>query len=82
MNYNEYIARKRVEHGSKFDPSSLNPAFIGAFNSQERITVDFGYETKRGRIGVTTGWKPCFLLMLRVDSSGSSYTIGAEDKII
>ena len=82
MNYQEFIEKKKREYGDKFDPSALNPAFIQAFNNQDRVTVDFGYETKRGRIGVTTGWKPCFLLMLRIDSTGSSYTINSTDKII
>ena len=82
MNYGDFVARAKQQHGVKFDDSSLNPAFISAFNSQERITVDFGYETKRGRIGVTSGWKPCFLLLPRVDSTGSSYTINQTDKII
>lgn len=84
--YDEFIQRKRLEYGDKFDSSDLNTLFIGAFNSQERITVLFQYgestEVKRGRIGVTTGWKPCFLLMLTKRSIGSSYTINEKAKII
>ena len=86
--YDEFIQRKRSQFGSKFDPSDLNTSFIGAFNSQERITVEFSYGAGtifvalRGRIGVTTGWKPCFLLMLTRRSIGSSYTINENARII
>jgi hypothetical protein len=80
MNWEEYIQRKKGM--GKFDPSDLNPEFIPYYESGERITVDFGYERKRGTIGISTGWKPVFLLMLRRDSVGSSYTIGKNDKVI
>ena len=81
-NYNEFLERKKKEYGDKFNPSNLNPNFIQFYNNGARIEVDFGYETKRGTIGVTTGWKPCFLLMLTKRSTGSSYTISDKDKIL
>jgi hypothetical protein len=81
-NYQELITRKQREHGAKFDTSDLNQEFIKHYESGERVTVNFGYEKKRGTIGVTTGWKPCFLLMLRSNSRGSSYTIGKNDKVV
>lgn len=59
-NYQELINKKQQEHGEKFDPSDLNQEFVKHYESGKRITVDFGYEKKRGTIGVTTGWKPCF----------------------
>ena len=87
-NFNEYIERKKQEYNEKFDQSELNKDFIKYYENQERITVlfcdksDKEYERKRGRIGITTGWRPCFLLMLTSRSSGSSYTIGENDKIV
>ena len=86
-NFNEYLERKQKEHGEKFDKSDLNADFIFAYESGERVEVQFRndkgvvYETKRGRIGITTGWKPCFLLMLTRRSIGSSYTIGKKEVI-
>ena len=68
--YTAFIERKKVEYGKKFDSSDLNNSFVEYYNNQARVEVDFGYEVKRGRIGVTTGWKPCFLLMLRRNSMG------------
>jgi hypothetical protein len=86
--YQAYLNRKKTEYGKKFNAVDLNKNFIPYYESQERIAVSFcnkqgkEYERKRGRIGVTTGWRPCFLLMLTTRSIGSSYIIGKKDKII
>ncbi len=88
QSYQSLIERKKREWGERFSDEQLNKDFIPYYESGERITVSFcgkdgkEYETKRGTIGVTTGWKPCFLLMLTKRSTGSSYTIGINDKII
>ena len=79
--YAEYITRKKVEYGNKFDTSELNQNFVKYYENGKRITVDFGYEKKRGTIGVTTGWKPVFLLMLTKRSLGSEYTINQKAKV-
>jgi hypothetical protein len=81
-NYKETVTRKQREHGEKFSTEALNPDFIPYYENQKRVEVDFGYEKKRGTIGITTGWKPCFLLMLTKRSLGSSYTIGKADKVV
>lgn len=80
--FQEYIDFKKTRHGDKFVTSDLNPDFIPYFLNNKKVEVDFGYEKKRGTIGVTTGWKPCFLLMLTKRSTGSSYTIGKNDKVV
>jgi len=80
--YADLITRRQIQYGSKFNASSLAPQFEGFYNSGARIEVDFGYEVKRGRIGVTTGWNPCFILMLRRSDHGSSYTLGTADKVL
>lgn len=79
--YNDYVERKRREYGDKFDTSALNPDFIPYFENGARIEVTCGPCVRRGTVGVTTGWKPCFLLMPRCDSTSSSDTIGPNDKI-
>jgi len=81
-NYRDLMDVKKCKYGEKFDDSDLNKEFIRYFENGKRIEVDFGYEKKSGTIGITTGWKPVFLLMLRRNSSGSSYTIGKNDKVI
>lgn len=76
------------EHGEKFDTSGLNPLFHRHYESKDRIEVQFCdskgnvYETKRGRVGVTTGWKPVYLLMLTKRSVGSSYIIDHYTKFV
>lgn len=81
--YDEYIARKKREFGSKFDESDLSKKFIAPFNSGDRIKVKFPYgEVKSGTVGVTTGWKPVFLLILTKRSHGSSYTLNDECQIV
>lgn len=87
--YADFVARKRAEYGDKFDDSDLAPQFIQYYESGARIEVEFvssttgkPYETKRGRVGVTTGWKPVFLLMLTTRSMGSPYTLGKNDRVV
>lgn len=86
--YRNHIANKRREYGDKFDASDLAPQFIEHFESGARIEVEFVgqagnvYETKRGTVGITTGWKPVFLLMLTSRSIGSSHILRAKDRIV
>ena len=62
--------------------ADLDMKFVPYYGSDERIKVKYGDEVITGTVGVTTGWKPVFLLMLRSDSVGSIYTLGKKDKII
>ena len=80
--YNDLIARKSSEYGAKFDASDLNPAFIDYYNSGERIEVEIYGAKERGRVGITTGWKPVFLLIHRISDRGSSTTLGNGDKFL
>jgi hypothetical protein len=80
-NFNDFLNRKHAEYADKFDDSDLSKQFVPYYNNQKRIKVQFyGEEIKTGTVGVTTGWKPTFLLMLRKNSSGSSYLL--SDKTI
>lgn len=91
MSYHEafgyYLTRKRREHGAKFDASSLAPQFIPYYESGQRIEVTRTFPsgeawTRRGTVGITTGWRPAFLLMSRVSAHGSSDLLSADDKIV
>ena len=80
--YNNYIVRKKQEYSKDFDDSKLSKQFIPYFNNDERIEVEFSTrEIKRGTVGVTSGWKPCFILLLTTRSTGSSYILSDKDKI-
>jgi len=79
--YNEFINHKRREYGEEFDPSDLAEQFKPYFETGQRIKINFGHEVVTGTVGVTTGWKPAFLLMRRIDSIGSPYLLSESDKI-
>jgi len=82
-NYEAYIQRKVGEYGDKFDADQLARKFIPAFNSEERIRVKFQFDKVRsGTIGVTTGWRPSFMLMLTSRSRGSSHLLSDTDEIV
>ena len=84
--FEELLERKKQEYGRKFRVSSLDRRFIRYFNSGERIKVTYKYgkttEVKTGTVGVTTGWKPVFLLVLTSRSLGSSYFLDKSVKKI
>ena len=85
--FTEYLIRKGEEYPKKFDSSELAKQFVPYFENGARIEVKFGYGathlgTKRGTVGITTGWKPVFLLMLRKDSVGSSWTLKECDEVV
>lgn len=84
--FGEYIARKEKEYGESFDPSDLAAQFIPYYENQSRIEVEFKHGdsswTERGRVGVTTGWKPAFLLMKRASDRSSSTILHGNDKIV
>lgn len=82
MKYQEYVDKKVREYGEKFDTSSLAEQFVQFFESGERVEIETGGEIVRGRVGVSSGWKPCFLLMRRTSDMGSSYTLSANDKVL
>ncbi len=80
--YQEFLARKQAEYGSQFDPSDLDPRFISYYENGKRIWVsDFGHVTS-GTVGVTTGWRPVFLLMSSSRARGSSTTLTRKTKIL
>ncbi len=72
----EYLEKKQREYGDRFNARDLDKRFIPAFESGERIRVKFYGETvKTGTVGVTTGWKPVFLLMLSRRHHGSRWLL-------
>jgi hypothetical protein len=85
MRYHDFVQRQKAKHGDMFSEENLNRNFISAYNNGDtfRVLVDLGYDKPVwGYIGVTTGWKPCFLLMRRRGQHGSSDTINKECKIL
>ena len=77
--YDEYLVEKQHEYGEKFDPSNLDARFVPFFESGQRIEVTYAWgETRRGYVGVTTGWRPAWLLIHNTRSMGSAYTLDSD----
>lgn len=81
--FEHFKTRKAREHGTRFDPSALAPQFVRYFETGERVRVRFSYgEELTGTIGVTTGWRPAFLLMRTSRSIGSPWILGSGDAVV
>lgn len=81
--YRDYATGKFAEYGSKFDETNIAENFKPYFESGERIEVKLSWgEVKRGRVSVTTGCKPSFLLMLTQRSLGSSILLTKKDRVL
>jgi hypothetical protein len=81
-NFEDYLTRARAKHGEQFNSSQLAGQFVRYFRTGERIKVRYCDEDITGTVGITTGWKPCFLLMRRSNATGSSYCLSARDTIL
>ncbi len=88
--YEELISRKRREYGDKFDTSALAPQFVEAFNKAPDYRVAIpspAHNIEEGKkawgyVGVTTGWKPAFILMRSTRNYGSSVVLDSQTQIL
>jgi len=80
--YDDLIARKKNEYGKKFSTADLDKRFIKYFNSGERIKVNDYGRVIYGNVGVTTGFKPVFLMIRHSRQIGSSDVISKKTRII
>lgn len=79
--YDDFVRRGRRQYGDKFDTSELPQKFVRYYNSDERVRVERGDHVRTGRVGVTTGWKPAFLLMHRSSDTGSWDILTEDDQV-
>jgi hypothetical protein len=84
LSFDNYIQRLKTRHGDKFDDSQLAHKFRPYFGrDQQRIKVRFpSGETRSGTVSGTTGWRPSLMLMLRRNSTGSSWLLDDRCEII
>jgi hypothetical protein len=73
----------------QFDASILRmashfaPYLHNSLRLKVRRTYSSGEEFVRtGTVGITSGWRPCFLLMHRSNAMGSWDTLSVDDEII
>lgn len=74
--FDDWEWRARSKWGDKLDTSQLDPRFISAYNSGERVRVEDYGMVRTGTVGITTGWRPVFLLLFTWRSLGSWFTLG------
>lgn len=83
MKFSQLLANKINKYGLLFDASELPDKFIPYFESGQRIIVKSPWgETERGYVGITTGWKPSFLLLKTKRSLGSDTLLNERYQII
>jgi hypothetical protein len=83
--YESFVARGKATWGRKFSQASIAKKFVPAYNYGQRIRVRFHGSDKMvlsGTVGVTTGWKPAFLLMQTKRAIGSPWTLSNRDRIV
>ena len=83
--YDDAIARGKARWGDKFTAPQTTPEQRQYFRGP-RVEVTTTYDSgetfvRRGRISITTGWKPCLLLMHRTSDIGSWDTLNSNDRI-
>ena len=81
-NFTDLVNRRTAQYGDKFDVSDLDKRFIAYYQNGQRIKVETCSMVMTGTVGVTTGWKPVFLLMRTSRSIGSSWILGTESKLL
>jgi hypothetical protein len=81
-NFTDLVNRRTAQYGDKFDVSDLDKRFIAFYQNGQRIKVETCGMVMTGTVGVTTGWKPAFLLMRTSRSMGSSWILGTESKLL
>lgn len=80
--FSNFLKRKHAQFEDQFDSSDLDSRFIEFFKTNTRLKIQTCGMIITGTVGVTTGWKPCFLLMRTKRSIGSVWTLGKNDRII
>lgn len=83
VEFDQYCERKKQRYGELFSTEDLAPQFIPYLHTNTRIKVeDKNGKIHFGSVGITTGWRPAFLLMHSERCIGSSCLLTKEDKII
>ena len=81
--YELFLSAKKRKYGAKFDPSHLDPRFIFAFNSGERIRIlNRDGIAVTGTVAASEGCQPKFLLQRRARSKTSIYILGPNVSIV
>lgn len=81
-NFQDYLVKKHTQFPQQFDQSGLSKQFVKYYENEQKVMVNTTGMILSGTIGITTGWKPCFLLMRTARSTGSTWTLSDKDEIL
>ncbi len=79
--WKQYMENKRRIFGAKFTEPK-NPELIRYLHTEQRVEIEDRGQKLRGFIGITTGWVPAFLLLRTKRSTGSSYILSDETRVL
>ena len=71
------LANAKSQGQAQFDSIK---EMVEALRAAEKGDDSYG-EKKRGWVTGTTGWRPSLMILLRRNSSGSSWLVSSKDKI-
>lgn len=80
--YQNFLKIAKQAHGEKFDDSQLCGTYVLPFENGNRIEVMFDGIKKRGWVGITSGWRPVFILLLTRRSIGSSWILDERTHLL
>ena len=80
--YTEVIERLAARHGAEFEAPKGVDHLIRYFGAPRVEVTDTRHGfVRRGRISITTGWRPALMLMHRASDTGSSDLLGPDDRV-
>lgn len=87
--WERYVERAKREHGDKLDLSEVEAVSLEIRRHFQGARIEVGRYVgtdepfiRRGRVSITTGWRPALMLMSRVDSRGSSDLLTGKDVLL
>jgi hypothetical protein len=84
-NYADLVEYFKRQHGDRFDDSELYSQFRPWVGYRGRIEISgehFANRRRTGYLGVTSGWRPAFMLVSRSNATGSSDLLRRDDHVI
>lgn len=76
------VQRLQHQFGDRLDLSEISEKFLPYYESGERIKVRDADMEVTGTVSMTTGWRPCLLLMRRSSDHGSSHLLLDRTELI
>lgn len=80
--FDAWVKRARARWGDDLDLSYLPDKWRPYLNGPRIEVALDGEDVTRGRVGITTGWRPVFLLVRRRSDRGSSIILVESDELL